>query len=160
MTVPAVGSSAPEMRLRSQYGEPLDLGELLEDGPVLLVFYPFAFSSVCGGEMHQLIELHDRFRAAGITVVGVSVDSKYALQAWSMEMGIPFSLAADFWPHGAVARAYGVFDEDRGMATRGTFLIGASGMVEQVLVHGPVEARDFTVFLPAGAPAAPDGASH
>ena len=146
----AVGSIAPEFALRSQYGEPLELAALRREGPVLLVFYPFAFSAVCGGEMHVLRELHEHFTAAGITVIGVSVDSKYALQAWSLDMGIPFSLAADFWPHGEVARAYGVFDEERGMATRGTFLIGTDGTVEQALTGPVAEARDFTVFLPAG----------
>lgn len=98
--------------------------------------------------MAQLSDLHHAFRAAGVTVVGLSVDSKYALQAWSHQTDLPFSLAADFWPHGAVAREYGVFDEENGMARRGTFLIGPDGIIADTLVHGPADARDFTRFLP------------
>jgi mycoredoxin-dependent peroxiredoxin len=144
-----VGSPAPDFSLSSQHGEQLVLTELLAEQKVLLVFYPFAFSPVCGGEMDQLIGLHDRFVEAEISVVGVSVDSKYALQAWSEQKGIPFRLAADFWPHGRVAQEYGVFNGDNGMAVRGTFLISRDGAVEATVVNPRTDARDFTEFLPA-----------
>lgn len=149
MSIPEIGQPAPDFTLSSQYGEQLRLSELHAQSKVLLVFYPFAFSSVCGGEFDRLSELNDRFLAAGIAVVGVSVDSKFALQAWSESKGIPFALVADFWPHGAVARDYGVFDEKSGMALRGTFLIGTDGVIESTLVNPARDARDFTRFLPS-----------
>ncbi|GAA4283855.1 peroxiredoxin [Brevibacterium daeguense] len=144
-----VGAPAPDFSLSSQHGEELVLSELLQEQRVLLVFYPFAFSPVCGGEMDQLIGLNDRFAEAEISVIGVSVDSKYALQAWSEQKDIPFRLAADFWPHGRVAREYRVFNEDNGMAVRGTFLISQDGAVAATVVNPRTEARDFTEFLPA-----------
>ena len=67
--------------------------------------------------------------------------------AWADAEGFDFPLLSDFWPHGAIARAYGVFDDERGFAVRGTFLIDASMTVLWSLINGPGEARDFSPAL-------------
>jgi mycoredoxin-dependent peroxiredoxin len=79
-------------------------------------------------------------------VLAVSVDSKFALRAYAEQEGYGFSLLADFWPHGAVAREYGVFDEESGMARRGTFIIDAGGTVRYVVVNPRGQARDLAEY--------------
>ncbi|GAA2009429.1 redoxin domain-containing protein [Brevibacterium samyangense] len=148
---PVPGDRAPDFDLESHLGEEVRLPVLLVDGPVLLVFYPFAFSPVCGNEIAALVRDHGRFAEAGVRVVGISTDTKYSLAAWARELEVPFPLLSDFWPHGAVASAYGVFDAARGMAGRGAFLVNREGIVVDAVVAGPAQARDFRRFLP------PDG---
>ncbi|MBY8853954.1 redoxin domain-containing protein, partial [Saccharothrix sp. MB29] len=63
-------------------------------------------------------------------------DTPFSLKAWSAEQGYGFPLLSDFWPHGEVARAYGVFDEKSGMAVRGTFLVDVAGVVRYAEVNG------------------------
>ncbi|WP_349828830.1 redoxin domain-containing protein [Brevibacterium litoralis] len=155
---PGVGDPAPGFDLVSRHGEQLDLSEVVAraveaHGPtarVLIVFYPYAFSPVCSAEMDALTALAPRFRAAGILPVGISTDPSYALDAWAAQAGIGIDLLSDFWPHGAAARAYGVFDPSRGTAIRGTFLVDADSRVVDVLMAGAGSARDFTRFLPPG----------
>ncbi|MFE9246185.1 peroxiredoxin [Nocardiopsis sp. NPDC006938] len=140
------GARAPEFSLRDQYGQDTALGSL-RGGPVLVVFYPLAFSGVCSGELADLRERHGDLAALGVTVLAVSVDSTFALRTWSDAEGFPFALLSDFWPHGATARAYGVFDDERGVARRGTFLIDAEGVVRWS-VRTPVDRpRDVDEYV-------------
>ncbi|GAA4365211.1 peroxiredoxin [Paeniglutamicibacter cryotolerans] len=88
-----------------------------------LVFYPFAFSGVCSSELAQLETVAAEFGSRGVGIYGVSVDHKYALRAYAQQMSLSFGLLADFWPHGAVSKSFGCFDEQRGMSTRSTFLV-------------------------------------
>ncbi len=142
----SVGARAPEFSLRDQYGQDTVLSAL-RGGPVLVVFYPLAFSGVCSGELADLREHHDVLRGLGVTVLAVSVDSTFALRTWSDREGFPFALLSDFWPHGGVARDYGVFDDGRGVARRGTFLIDAGGTVRWT-AHTPVDRpRDVDEYV-------------
>src|SRR6187399_723106 len=107
-----VGTKAPDFTL-NDYNKK----------PVLLVFYPFAFSGICTGELCQLRDEFAEYEAQGVQVLGVSVDTPFSLKVWAEQQGYQFPLLSDFWPHGEVAKAYGVFNSDAGMAVRGTFLI-------------------------------------
>jgi len=109
---------------------------------VLLVFYPYAFSRVCGSELTAIRKDLDDFQNDRVQVLAVSCDSLYSLRAYADAEDFGFPLLADHWPHGAAARAYGVFDEGRGCAVRGTFLIDPSGVVRWSVVNGLAEARD------------------
>jgi mycoredoxin-dependent peroxiredoxin len=135
-----VGSQAPEFTLKDYNKEKVSLSSLLATKPVLLVFYPFAFSGVCTGELCQLRDDYSSFE--GVQVLGVSVDTPFSLKVWAEQEGYPFPLLSDFWPHGEVAKAYGVFNEAAGMANRGTFLIDGDGVVRFAEVNQPGEARD------------------
>jgi peroxiredoxin len=135
-----VGSQAPEFTLKDYNKEKVSLSSLLATKPVLLVFYPFAFSGVCTGELCQLRDDYSSFE--GVQVLGVSVDTPFSLKVWAEQEGYPFPLLSDFWPHGEVAKAYGVFNEAAGMANRGTFLIDGGGVVRFAEVNQPGEARD------------------
>ena len=135
-----VGSKAPEFTLKDFNNEKVSLSSVYADKPVLLVFYPFAFSGICTGELCQLRDDFSSFE--GVRVLGVSVDTPYSLKVWAEQEGYQFPLLSDFWPHGAVAQEYGVFNEKAGMANRGTFLIDTEGVVRFAEVNQPGEARD------------------
>ncbi|SFW90787.1 peroxiredoxin [Amycolatopsis australiensis] len=137
-----VGSEAPDFTLNDYNKQPVQLSSFRGDKPVLLVFYPFAFSGICTGELCQLRDEFADYDNKGVQVLGVSVDTPFSLKAWAEKEGYQFPLLSDFWPHGEVARAYGVFNEDAGLAVRGTFLIDKSGVVRFAEVNAPGEARD------------------
>lgn len=143
---PAPGDRAADFSSRNQHGEPLALQDLA-GGPAVLVFYPWAFSGVCRGELSELRSLHEQFVARGARVVAVSCDSMYSLRAYADSEGIDFDLVSDHWPHGAIARAYGVFDEQVGCALRGSFLLDADGIVRYASVNGIGEARSMADLL-------------
>lgn len=114
-------------------------------GTVLAVFVPFAFTPTCQAELEELQDARELLVAAGVTVVAVSCDSKFTLAAWTDSVGFGWPVLSDFWPHGALSRDFGVFDERSGMAVRGTFLLDSSGRVLGSEVKAPGERRDFSV---------------
>jgi peroxiredoxin len=143
-----VGDAAPDFELKDQHGTPVRLSDLRGEN-VVLVFYPLAFSGVCHGEMCAIRdELSDLVGGdkANARVLTVSVDSTFTHRAWSDQEGYEFSLLSDFWPHGGVAKAYGVFDENLGVATRGTFIIDKAGIVRWKVVNAIPEARDTSEY--------------
>ncbi|UOZ11095.1 MULTISPECIES: peroxiredoxin [unclassified Amycolatopsis] len=141
MTV-EVGSEAPDFTLNDYNKQPVQLSSFRGDKPVLVVFYPFAFSGICTGELCQLRDEFADYDNKGVQVLGVSVDTPFSLKAWAEKEGYQFPLLSDFWPHGDVARAYGVFNEQAGLAVRGTFLVDKEGVVRFAEVNAPGEARD------------------
>ena len=143
------GEIAPDFTLSDQRGEELTLSELVADGPVALVFFPLAFSGICTGELCELRDNLAVFEDAKVRVVGVSVDSVHALRVWAEQEGYQFSIVSDFWPHGAVAREYGAFVEERGIATRATVLVGEDRRVLASFETSPGEARDFGAYREA-----------
>jgi peroxiredoxin len=148
LAVPAVGGPAPDFELVNQYGEPVRLSSF-RGGNVVLVFYPFAFSGICTGELCELRDNLAMFEDADATVLAVSVDSKFSLRAYAAQEGYGFDLLADFWPHGGVASAYGVFDAESGMARRGTFIIDADGIIRYSVVNPRGQARDLREYRTA-----------
>jgi mycoredoxin-dependent peroxiredoxin len=134
-----IGSPAPDFALRDQNNQEVSLSGSL---PALLVFYPFAFTGICQGELTWLRD-HPPLTTKVLTI---SVDSVYAHKVWAEREGYDFPLLSDFWPHGAVARAYGVFNEKIGAANRGTFLVDRAGVIRFAAINGPGEPRDPTVW--------------
>jgi peroxiredoxin len=141
VNVPAVGTAAPAFELRDQHGVPITLADL-RGGPVVLVFFPYAFTGVCTDELRELRGGLGRDES----VLAVSCDSMFSLRAYGDAHKIGYPLLSDFWPHGEVARRYGVFDEERGCALRGTFVIDASGLVRWSVVNPIPDARDVTEY--------------
>ncbi|MGQ0481690.1 MAG: peroxiredoxin [Pseudonocardia sp.] len=139
---PQVGSEAPDFTLRNQNNEKVTLSSFRGKRNVLVVFYPFAFSGICTGELCAVRDDIGSFQNDDVQVLAVSVDHVFALKAWADAQNYDFPLLADFWPHGEVAKAYGVFLEEKGLAVRGTFLVDTSGVVRFAEVNGPGEARD------------------
>jgi mycoredoxin-dependent peroxiredoxin len=137
----SVGDSAPEFSLPDQDKQVVSLAEL-RGTPTLLVFYPFAFSGICTGELCQLRDELSTYSDAGVRVLAISTDPTFTLKAWREQQGFDFPLLSDFWPHGEAAKAFGVFNEKAGMALRGTFLIDAGGKVAFAEVNQPGDARE------------------
>lgn len=140
--LPAVGAPAPALRLSNQHGEVVDLADIRGERAVLVVFFPFAFSGICTGELSSVREDQASFAAAGVQVVAVSCDPVISLRAWAEQEGYTFPLLSDFWPHGEVARSYGVFADGQGRAERASFLIDTTGTVRWRVLNHPGEARD------------------
>ncbi len=136
------GQQAPDFELKDQDGQMRRLSDYRGKKHVLLVFYPLAFSGICTGELCQLRDDLESFENEETTTLAVSVDSPYVLKAFAEREGYKFELLSDFWPHGEVARNYGVFNEERGFAVRGTFIVDKEGIVRHLTVQQPSEPRD------------------
>ena len=137
----SVGDVAPEFSLPDQDKQVVSLAEL-RGTPVLVVFYPFAFSGICTGELCQLRDELANYTEAGVRVVAISTDPVFSLKAFKAQENLEFPLLSDFWPHGATAQAYGVFNDKAGMALRGTFLVDADGKIAFAEVNQPGDARE------------------
>jgi peroxiredoxin len=135
------GDVAPEFDLEVAHDERVTLSDLRMRANVLLVFHPFAFTPVCEDEARDLQENLPSFHDAGTEIVFVSCDPSAARQAWKRKLGAEYVFASDFWPHGAAAKAYGVFNEETGAPHRGTFLIDRDGTVIWSLVQVRDERR-------------------
>ncbi|MGY2065789.1 peroxiredoxin [Blastococcus sp. SYSU DS0619] len=136
----SVGDRAPDFSLPDQDKQVVSLADL-RGTPVLVVFYPFAFSGICTGELCQLRDELGTYTGAGVTVLGISTDPVFSLKAFKSQENLDFPLLSDFWPHGVTAQAYGVFNEKAGMAVRGTFLVDADGAVAFTEVNSPGDPR-------------------
>jgi peroxiredoxin len=147
--VAAIGAPAPPLSLTDQHGQTITLSDYRGAKGVLVVFYPFAFSRVCGSELRALHEAIDDFQNDRLQLLAVSCDALYSLRAYADDEGFEFPLLADHWPHGAAARAYGVFDAERGCAVRGTFLIDPQGVVRWSVVNGLGDARSLDDYRAA-----------
>ena len=142
------GDSAPEFDLEVTSHERVKLSDFRGRSNVLLVFHPFAFTQVCEDEARDLQENLESFRDAGTEIILVSCDPSAARQAWKRDLGAEYTFASDFWPHGAAAKAYGVFNESNGAPHRGTFLIDKDGVVIWSLVKERDEYREELVPEP------------
>ena len=145
---PAAGEPAPDFSLTDTHGAPVRLADL-RGTRVALVFVPFAFSGVCTDELCELRDNLEVFTAAGVRLLVVSCDPVHSLRAWGEHEGYTFDLLSDFWPHGAAAAAYGVFDAERGRALRGSFLIDADGVVRWAVVNPAGQARSLDRYREA-----------
>src|SRR3954467_8351576 len=142
-------TQAPDFDLANQFGEHIRLSDFRGKKPVTLVFFPLAFSSTCTGELCALRDNLSLFKNNDVELIGISVDSKASLRAWADQEGYDFTLLADFWPHGAVAKEYGVFLEEKGFANRATFLIDVHGVIRASFITAPGEARSLAEYKAA-----------
>jgi len=140
---------APDFELPNQFGQHIRLSDFRGRKPVALIFFPLAFSSTCTSELCELRDNHALFADGGVELIGISVDSKATLRAYAEHEGYEFTLLADFWPHGAVAKEYGVFLEAKGFANRASFLIDTAGIIRASFVTAPGEARSLEAYRTA-----------
>ncbi|MEO5651247.1 MAG: peroxiredoxin [Marmoricola sp.] len=137
------GDPAPDFTLKDQHGQDATLSAYAGKKSVLLVFYPFAFSGVCTGELTGLRDRLGEFETDHTTVMALSCDPLYTQRAVADRDGIFFPLLSDFWPHGATAKAYGVFDEISGSPMRSSFVVDTSGLVRWAGHNPRGTARDL-----------------
>jgi peroxiredoxin len=144
-----IGDAAPDFELPDQHGTPVKLSSFRGAKNVVLVFYPLAFSPVCSGELCGMRDEFPEVNRDDVELLTVSVDSFFSHRAWADAENFQFELLADFWPHGAVSEEYGVFDADRGVAVRGTFIIDKEGVVRWKVVNAIPQARDIADYQKA-----------
>src|SRR4051812_3510530 len=142
----AVGLAAPDFTLRNQDGAPVCLSEFTGIKDVVLVFYPFAFSGVCTGELAEIRDRIDQIVDERTEVVAISCDPRYSLRAYADRDGYEFSLLSDFWPHGEVSRAHGAFDGRLGCSARVTVVVDRAGTVRWTVSREIADARDFDQY--------------
>jgi peroxiredoxin len=144
-----VGEQAPDFELKDQHGTPVTLAGFRGKKNVVLVFYPLAFSGVCSSEMCAMRDDFPEVDREDVELLAVSVDSGFVLRTWAERDHFNFAMLSDFWPHGAVAKSYGVFDDEKGVATRGTFIIDKSGVIRWKVVNPIPQARDIAEYQKA-----------
>lgn len=144
-----VGDRAPDFELRDQHGRRVTLSSYAGNRAVVVVFFPFAFTSVCSGELRVLREHRARFDSDDVALLAVSCDPMYALRVFDDQEDLGFPLLSDFWPHGAVARAYGVLDEVRGCPRRSTFVVDRDGTLRWSVHNAMGDARDVEEYARA-----------
>ncbi len=138
---PLVGELAPDFNLRDQFGQEHRLSDLRGRSLVVLVFFPFAFTPVCTGELGEISADGATFASEEVRTYGISCDPVASLKAFAEQQRIDVPLLSDFWPHGEVARAYGVFLRERGFANRGTFIVDREGILRWSVITSPAEGR-------------------
>jgi len=147
MTTPKVGEDAPDFLLKDQDGKDVKLSDFRGKKNVLLAFFPLAFTPVCSCQIPQYREDLEKFNGLNTQVLAVSVDSVPAHKAWTQQMGgIPYPVLADFYPHGDVAKKYGVLKE-QGFSERALFIVDKQGKVRFAQVHDLKMQPDNNVVI-------------
>lgn len=144
-----VGDAAPDFTLPDAHGEAVTLSQVVATHPAVLVFVPAAFTATCTGEYCELRDNIALFNDTHVQLLGISADSKSSLRVWGEQEQLDFPLLSDFWPHGEVARSFGVFLEERGVATRATFVVDGSLTIRAAFVNPPGEARPLAAYREA-----------
>ncbi|MEJ7834136.1 MAG: peroxiredoxin [Nocardioides sp.] len=142
-----LGGPAPDFTLRDQFGQDVTLSSYRGTKAVVMLFYPYAFSGVCTGEMAGIRDRLADFLTFDTEVLAISCDPMFALRAFADQDGLNFPLLSDFWPHGEVARAYDVFDESAGCARRSSYVVDRDGMVRWAVHNAMPDGRDLDEHL-------------
>ena len=146
---PIIGDAAPDFTLVNQFGAEVSLSDFRGKKNVVLVFYPLSFSGICTGELCELRDNFAQFDSADVELLAISVDSKFVQKQFAESEGYKFNVLADFWPHGAVAKTYGVFLEEAGISNRATFVINKDGELVAKFITAPGQARSLDEYSKA-----------
>lgn len=142
-----LGDPAPDFTLRDQFGQDVTLSSFRGRKAVAILFYPYAFSGVCTGEMAGIRQRLDEFVTFDTEVLAISCDPMFALRAFADADGLNFPLLSDFWPHGEVSRAYDVFDERTGAPRRSSYIVDKDGLLRWAVHNAMPEGRDLDEHL-------------
>ncbi len=134
-----VGTEAPDFTLQDQNGQPVTLSSFRDVKNVLLVFFPLAFTGICQGELDEIRDHLPDYENDDTATLAISVGPPPTHKVWAIQSGFTFPVLSDFWPHGAVSQAYGVFNDDAGFANRGTFVVDRSGIIRFAEMKQPGE---------------------
>jgi len=148
----SIGTAAPDFELSDQHGNKVSLSSFKGKKNVVLLFIPFAFTGTCTGELCAMRDDLSTFQNDNVELLAISCDSMFTQRVFAEKEGYNFPVLADFWPHGAVAQSYGIFDDAHGCALRGTFVIDKEGIIRWSVVNGLGDARsndDYKTALAA-----------
>ena len=144
-----IGQAAPDFTLNNQFGEKVTLSSFQGKKNVVVVFYPYSFTGTCTGELCALRDDLSSFQNENVELLAVSVDSMFTQKVFATQENYNFPVLSDFWPHGATAQAYGIFNEATGSAIRGTFIIDKEGILRWQVVNGMGDARNTADYKDA-----------
>ena len=139
----SVGSVAPDFELKDQNGTAVKLSDFRGDKNVVLLFYPFSFTGICTGELCAIRDDFSAFQNENVQVLAISCDTMFTQRIFAERENYQFPVLSDFWPHGEVAKSYGIFNEERGCAIRGTFVIDKNGVIAWQVINGIGDARNI-----------------
>ena len=140
-----VGEPAPDFVLPSVSGKKISLSQFFGKKNVVLSFVPAAFTPVCSQQFPGYSIVKNVFDETDAVLLGITVDNIPTLHAWTRQMGtVWFHVLSDFWPHGAVAKEYGVFRSD-GLTERAVFIIDKEGIIRFIQVSDINKKPDPTV---------------
>ena len=145
----SIGSVAPDFELSDQHGNKVSLSSFKGNKSVVLLFYPFSFTGICTGELCAMRDDLSAFQNDGVELIAISCDSMFTQRVFAEKEGCKFPVLSDFWPHGATAKAYGIFDEARGCAIRGTFIINKDGVIAWQVINAIGDARNLDDYKAA-----------
>jgi peroxiredoxin len=137
-----IGDAAPDFELKDQNGNKVQLSSFKGNKNVVVLFIPFSFTGTCTGELCAIRDDLAAFQNDNVQVLAISCDSMHTQRIFAEQEEYKFPVLADFWPHGAAAKAYGIFNEDLGCAMRGTFIIDKEGIIRWTVVNGLGDARN------------------
>ena len=145
-----VGTEAPDFTLRDQNQQPVTLSDFRDVKNVLLVFFPLAFTGICQGELDEIRDHLPDYENDDTADAGhLGGPAAHPQDLGASQSGFTFPVLSDFWPHGAVSQAYGVFNDDAGVSNRGTFVVDRSGVIRFAEMKQPGEPRDQSVWTDA-----------
>ena len=144
-----VGNQAPDFTLKDQNHQPVTLSSFRDVRNVLLVFFPLAFTGICQGELDEVRDHLPEYENDDTATLAISVGPPPTHKIWAIQSGFTFPVLSDFWPHGGVSQAYGVFNCDAGVANRGTFVVDRAGIIRFAEMKQPGERRDQSVWTDA-----------
>ena len=142
-----IGDEAPDFTLRAQFGPDVRLSDFRGRKAVALLFFPFAFTGVCTGELSGVRDRLADFMTFDTEVLALSCDSVYALRSFAETEGLNFPLLSDYWPHGAVASAYEVFDSVKGAPRRSSYVVDMDGRLRWSVHNANPDGRDLDEHL-------------
>jgi peroxiredoxin (alkyl hydroperoxide reductase subunit C) len=145
----AIGSPAPAFELVAQDRERVSL-DSLKGKNALIVFIPFPFTGICDGEVCMLRDSLSELNDLDANVVAITAHAVPTNKRWSDENGITYPVLSDFWPHGAVAHAFGAFNESLGVANRYSYVLDGEGIVRNIIHTDTLGvAREHDAYLEA-----------
>ncbi|MGB8360090.1 MAG: redoxin domain-containing protein [Acidimicrobiia bacterium] len=145
----AIGTRAPAFTLLNQSRQPVSLDDL-KGAKSVIVFIPFAFTATCESELCQIRDEYALFGDAGASVVAITCNTVHANRVWSEQKRFQFDILSDFWPHGAVARDYDTFNEERGYAERTTYFLDGDSVITGLTRSDELRVgRDFEDYRTA-----------
>jgi mycoredoxin-dependent peroxiredoxin len=144
-----VGQPAPDFKLRDTQNNEVSLSDL-KGSKAIIAFIPFPNTGICDGEACALRDDYTELSKDGSKVVIISCHARPLLGMWVAQHNITFPVLADFWPHGAVAQAYGCFNDQLGVSMRASYVLDANGVVKEIIQTGSLgEARDEAAYAKA-----------
>ncbi|HIH44075.1 MAG TPA: peroxiredoxin [Candidatus Methanoperedenaceae archaeon] len=147
MSAVKIGDTAKDFSLSDQNGKKIRLSDF-KGKKVLLSFHPLAWTAVCADQMKSLEDNRYRFDKLNTVALGISVDTAPSKRAWAKQLGIKNTrLLSDFWPHGEVAKLYGIFREKEGVSERSNIIIDEQWKVVFVKVYPMGELPDIEEII-------------